>query len=157
MLRLQMIGRLGADAEVRDAAGKKVISFRVAHSEPFMDRQGVRQERTTWVSCSLWRQEGRTGVAQYLVRGAQVYLEGTPSVRTYENREGQTVAALELTVLNLELLGGKGERQDGPPSASTGPQNAYGAYDKPVTGPPPATTSQPYEDPSEGYEDDLPF
>lgn len=158
MLRLQLIGRLGADAEVRDAAGKKVISFNVAHSEQYTDRQGVRQERTTWVRCSLWRQEGRTGVAQYLTKGTQVYLEGSPSVRTYENKEGLTVASFELTVLGLELLGGRNDN----PSGGGGPQNAYGAYDSPK-GPPTnpqvsePKTSTPYEDPNEGYEDDLPF
>lgn len=152
MLKLTMIGRLGADAEVRDAAGRKVISFNLAHSEQYTDRSGVKQERTTWVRCSLWRDENRIGVAQYLRKGGQVYVEGSPSVRTYENKEGQTVASFELTVQNLELLGGKDERP------SSGPETAYGAYDKPkAPATPTAPAAMPYEDPNEGFADDLPF
>lgn len=106
MLKTQLIGHLGKDAEVRDAAGKKVISFAVAHTEKYTDRNGAKQEKTTWVNCSLWRQPDKTGIAQYLTKGTQVYVEGTPSVRTYENKEGQTLASLELTVQSIELLGG---------------------------------------------------
>lgn len=160
MLKLTMIGRLGNDAEVRDAAGKKVISFNLAHSESYTDKTGTKQDRTTWVRCSLWREEGRTRVADYLRKGGQVYVEGTPSVRTYENKDGQHVASLELTVLSLELLGGKNENEGGGgggnfSNASSGPQNAFGAYEQPK--PKTQAPTKPYEDPNEAVDDDLPF
>ena len=114
MLKLQLIGRLGNEAEIRDAAGKKVISFSVAHSESYTDRAGVKQERTTWVKCAIWKDENRTGVAQYLRKGTQVYVEGTPSLETYVNKGGETVATMKLTVLDIKLLGGDKPEQAAP-------------------------------------------
>lgn len=33
MIRLEIVGNLGADAEIKDYNGSKFVSFRVAHSE----------------------------------------------------------------------------------------------------------------------------
>lgn len=150
MIKLTMIGRLGGNAEVRDAAGRKVISFSVAHSESYTDRSGVRQEKTTWVKCSLWRDEGRTTIAEYLKKGTQVYVEGMPSVTSYQKQDGTTGVSLELNVISVELLGGK---QDAAPAVQD-PASAQGAY-----GPPVAKPSNPAmrDDPNEVFVDDLPF
>ena len=39
MIRLEIVGNLGADAEIKDYNGNKFVSFRVAHSEKWVDRQ----------------------------------------------------------------------------------------------------------------------
>ena len=110
MLKLQLIGNLGADAEIRQVGERSVISFNVAHSEKYTDRNtGQLVDKTVWVGCSYWRQPTQTGVAKYLTKGKKVFVEGEPSVRTYQNREGATVATLDLRVINLELLGGNTE------------------------------------------------
>ena len=38
MLKLVIIGNLGADAELRNANGAQFLSFRVAHSDRWTDR-----------------------------------------------------------------------------------------------------------------------
>ena len=38
MLKVEMIGNLGADAEIKDHQGRKFVSFRVAHTEKWTDR-----------------------------------------------------------------------------------------------------------------------
>jgi single-strand DNA-binding protein len=106
LLKMTMIGNLGKDAEIKDFGNRSVISFTVAHTEKVTDRTTNSQiEKTTWVSCSYWRESDKTSIAQYLKKGTQVYLEGNPSVRTYQNREGITVGSLELNVRELQLLG----------------------------------------------------
>ncbi|MCS6904818.1 MAG: single-stranded DNA-binding protein [Bacteroidia bacterium] len=107
MLRLQVIGYIGRDAEVRDGGGNKVISFSVAHTEKYKDRNGVLQEKTTWVRCSYWRPPDKIGVAEYLKKGTQVYVEGTPSVNSYINEENRVVASLECRVSSIQLLGSR--------------------------------------------------
>lgn len=104
MIKLQVIGHLGKDCIVKDINGKNVMSFTVAHSEKFKDQQGNQKERSTWVDCSYW--SDRTAVAPYLKKGTQVYVEGTPEVDTYQNKDGQYVATLRLRVLSVQLLGG---------------------------------------------------
>lgn len=101
MIKLQLIGHLGKDAIQREANGKSVLSFRVAHTERFRNQQGVQQEKTTWVSCALWE---RDNLAPYLLQGTQVYVEGFPTVDVFNNRAGETVGELQLRVLNIQLL-----------------------------------------------------
>lgn len=107
MIKLQVIGRLGADAEVKNINGAYVISFRMAHTERFRDSSGTFRENTIWIQCDMWRKsvEG-TNVAQYLTKGKLVYVEGRPSVRGYLNQAGIPSGALNLRVDRLELLGG---------------------------------------------------
>ena len=53
MLQVQVIGNLGADAEVKEFNGSKGVCFNVAHTERWTDEQGTKHENTTWVSCIL--------------------------------------------------------------------------------------------------------
>jgi single-strand DNA-binding protein len=105
MIKLQVIGNLGKDAQVNNVNGKSVINFNVAHTERFKDAQGNQKDRTTWVDCSYWTD--RTAVAPYLKKGTQVYVEGTPDVRTYTTADGRNGASLTLRIASVQLLGGK--------------------------------------------------
>ena len=105
MIKLQVIGRLGKDCVVNAVNGKNVINFTVAHSEKFKDSQGNNQERTTWVDCAYWTD--RTAVAPYLTKGQQVYVEGTPEVRTFTRNDGTNGATLTIRVREVQLLGGR--------------------------------------------------
>ena len=49
MIKLQVIGNLGKDCNVKEVNGKNVINFSVAHSERYKDSQGNQKERTTFV------------------------------------------------------------------------------------------------------------
>ena len=115
MIKLQVIGNLGADCIQKEVNGKNVINFNVAHSEKFKDSTGNVKERTTWVNCAYWTD--RTAVAQYLKKGKTVYVEGAPEAEAYTNKDGQPAATLRLRVFNLQLLGGA---SDGTSSESQG-------------------------------------
>lgn len=104
MIKLQIVGNLGADCIQKEVNGKSVINFNVAHTEKFKDSQGNLKERTTWVNCAYWTD--RTAVAQYLKKGKQVYVEGTPEAEAYTNKENQPAATLRMRVRDLQLLGG---------------------------------------------------
>ena len=104
MIKLQIVGNLGADCIVKEVNGKNVINFNVAHTEKFKDSQGNLKERTTWVNCAYWTD--RTALAQYLKKGKQVYAEGTPEAEAYTNKENQPAATLRMRVRDIQLLGG---------------------------------------------------
>lgn len=151
MLKLIAIGNLGRDAEVKEVGGKKVIEFSIAHTERYTDRSGVQQERTTWVRCSYWRDGDRVGVAEYLKKGKQVYVEGTPQVSSYTNKEGQPGASLDLRVLTIELVGGR-EAGAAPTIGQPGGQSSSQPYGRPA--PVASGAAEPsMMDPA----DDLPF
>lgn len=110
MIKLQVIGNLGKDCVTNNVNGKTVMNFTVAHTEKFRDAQGNQKDRTIWVDCAYW--SDRTGIAPYLRKGTQVYVEGNPDVRTYTKNDGAFGATLTLRVLSIQLLGGRAEGGD---------------------------------------------
>jgi len=111
MIKMQVIGRLGKDCTVNTVNGKNVINFSVAHSEKYKDNQGNMQEKTIWVECAYWTD--RTAISPYLMKGTQVFVEGSPDVRTYQKNDGTTAATLSLRVREVQLLGNKGDNNSG--------------------------------------------
>lgn len=153
MIKLQVIGNLGKDCVTNAVNGKNVINFNVAHTEKFKDAQGNQKDKTIWVDCAYWTE--RTGIAPYLRKGTQVYVEGTPEVRTYPKNDGTTGASLTLRVLSVQLLGQRSEGGEGGgynAGNNTGYNNG-GGYN--------AAPAQPASAPAAGggneSYDDLPF
>ena len=126
MIKLQVIGHLGRDCVVNDVNNKPVINFSVAHSEKYKDAQGVQHDKTTWVDCSYWSE--RTSVAPYLKQGTQVFVEGTPDVRTYQTRDGKQGTSLSLRVVSVQLLGGNKDNQNGQSQNRQQPSNNQPQY-----------------------------
>ncbi len=105
MIKLQVIGNLGKDCVSNNVNGKNVINFSVAHTERYKDATGTQKERTIWVECAYWTD--RMGVAPYLKKGTQVYVEGAPDVRSYTTNDGRSGVSLTLRVLSLQLIGSR--------------------------------------------------
>jgi single-strand DNA-binding protein len=109
MLKIQLIGNVGLDSEIRQVNGKKAITFNVAENQSFTNGKGEKISKTTWVSCTLWRDADQsTKLAEYLLKGTKVYVEGRPEFKTYTSN-GETVVSINLTVIHLELLDSKKE------------------------------------------------
>jgi len=143
MIKLQIIGNLGKDCVVNTVNGKNVINFTVAHTEKFRDSQGNNQEKTTWVDCAYW--SDRTGISPYLTKGKQVYVEGTPEVRSFTRNDGSAGASLSVRVREIQLLGGRGE--SGGAAPGMGASESYSSSKTSI--PNAADISEPI--------DDLPF
>lgn len=112
MLKLQVIGNLGADAEIKGNNGNEFLKFRVANTRKFVDSDGVMHEDTTWVNCAM-RVPSQKLLA-YLVKGQKIYVEGFPSFRTFKaTREGKTAyfVSVDLNVTQIELCGTSKERE----------------------------------------------
>ena len=137
MIKMTVIGNIGADAVQRETNGRKCTTFNVAVSTKFKNQDGSETERTTWISCA---RDGQSPIDQWLKKGRQVYVEGTPSVSMYTDNQGHPNCNLKLAVHRIELLGGKDE--------TTQPQAAGQA-------PAQAAPQQPQAE--GGTEDDLPF
>ena len=102
---------------------RNVMNFNVAHTERYKDAQGNQKEKTIWVDCAYW--SDRTAVAPYLKKGTQVYVEGTPDVRTYTKNDGTNGASLSLRVQSVQLLGTKTENSGGTSFGSPAPAGNF--------------------------------
>lgn len=110
MLKVEIIGNLGADAISRANDKGKYLTFDIAHTDYFRDANGERVERTDWVSCSY---NGGERVAEYLKKGAKVFARGRLSVRTYRSNSGEWRAGLQCFVDDLVLCGTKNTENNG--------------------------------------------
>ena len=79
MFKVEAIGNLGADAEVRESNGSKFISFRIAHSEKYTTNNGDQRERTQWIDVIISNAESK--VLPFLRQGVKVYVRGHASLR----------------------------------------------------------------------------
>ncbi len=151
MIKLQIVGNLGADCIQKEVNGKNVINFNVAHSEKYTDAQGNVVEKTTWVNCAYWTD--KVGVVPFLLKGKTVYAEGIPEADAYTNKEGAAAATLRMRVMNLQLLGGNTDT----PNAGQQQQQNYNKGNVSNAGatPPPVVRAQPAADMP--LDDDLPF
>lgn len=120
MIRLSVIGNLGKDCIINSVNGKNVINFSVAHSEKYKDSQGNAKEKTIWVDCAYWAE--RTGIAPYLRKGTQIFVEGIPDVRMYTKNDNSTGVSLSLRVANIQLLGNRGDNNNQVQTTSSSPQ-----------------------------------
>ena len=150
--RVQIIGNLGADPELRTTtSGARVANLSVATSRRWNDRQGQQQEKTEWHKVIFWEKLAEL-CENYLKRGDRVYVEGSIEYRQYEDKEGQTRYVTEIRGREIIMLGGRGENaQYDASSRSSGPSRG---------GPPPPAAKDSFDEFSSDSltpEDDLPF
>ncbi len=134
--KVQLIGRLGKDAETRHTpSGVAVTNFSVATSYRMKDGQsGEWKDNTDWHDIVLWKSEK---VAEYFTKGKQVYIEGRLRTRSWEDKNGQKRYRTEVVAdsFSLMLLGGRdgqgGEQSAEPPHDSGQPAAAVTDDDVP--------------------------
>ena len=103
--KAMIIGNLGRDPEMRyTPSGQAVTQFTVAVNRNYKDAQGERQEETEWFRVVAWGQQAEFA-AEYLRKGAKVFVEGRLQTRQWEGQDGQKRYTTELvanTIQNLE-------------------------------------------------------
>lgn len=106
MLKVEVIGNLGADAEKKIADGAEFVTFRVCHSIKKTNKaNGEIIEESTWVSCTLTGNGGN--LLPYLLKGQKVFVRGNASLKLYtSSKDGLMHAGINLRVGEIELCGG---------------------------------------------------
>ena len=108
MFKAEIIGNLGADAEIKEANGHKFVTFRVAHSETWKTEGGETKERTQWIDCTMSNAD--SGIVPYLKQGVKVFCRGHVSLRVYSSPKlRQMVAGVSVAVQEIELVGGSAD------------------------------------------------
>jgi single-strand DNA-binding protein len=88
--RVQLIGNLGGDPEIRNArSGDKIATFSVATTDSWTDtNSGEKREKTEWHRVVIFS-DGLAGVAEkYLKKGMKVFLEGALQTRKWTDNAG---------------------------------------------------------------------
>ena len=98
--RVQLIGNLGQDPEVRSTqAGKKIVTLSVATSESWRDAEsGERRERTEWHRVVIFNEGLAEIAAKYLAKGAKILVEGKLATNKWTDRDGNDRYNTEIQV-----------------------------------------------------------
>src|SRR5215831_8931787 len=103
--RVQLIGHLGADPEVKTTeSGKKWARISLATNETYQNSKGERVTDTQWHNLVMW---GKTAeiAGKYLSKGSDVGVEGKLINRSYTDKSGTKKYVTEVEVQELLLLG----------------------------------------------------
>ena len=114
--KVLLIGRLGADPEVKQMVnGKSVARLSLATSQSWKDKNsGEKKEKTEWHRVVVFNEGLVNVVQQYLKKGAQVYIEGQLTTRKWKDeKSGQDKYSTEVVIQgfnsSLTMLGGSNQ------------------------------------------------
>lgn len=101
MLKIEIIGHLGGDAELKQNDRGQFVVFSVYHSDRWVDKSsGQVVEEVTRCSCTI---NGNLGnLLQYMKQGFRVFVRGNASMRTYLGQDNQWHSGLNVQVTELE-------------------------------------------------------
>ena len=96
-----LVGNIGQDPQVRTMqSGQKVVSFSLATSERWRDRQsGEQKEQTEWHRVVIFNPALVEVAERMLQKGTKLYLEGSLRTRKWQNQQGVDTFTTEV-VLN---------------------------------------------------------
>jgi len=120
-----LIGNLGGDPELRHTVSNvPVVNFTVATNENWVNKEGVREERTEWHRVVAWRRLAEI-CHEYLRKGTQVYIEGKLQTRSWEDQNGQRRYMTEIVADEMVILGGRGVESPLPEETKIPPEGEY--------------------------------
>ena len=113
--RVQLLGNLGRDAELRyTQGGAAVATLNIATTEKWRDKNQQLQESTEWHRVILWGKQAET-LQQYLTKGKQIFVEGSLRTRQWDDKDGNKRYTTEIKADRITLLGGNGQNTSSEP------------------------------------------
>jgi single-strand DNA-binding protein len=97
--RAEIIGFLGADPQQKTVGTGKLVTFSIATTDAWTDRNSQeRRETTQWHSISVWNEAVGEIAMKYLKKGSQAYVEGKLETNKYTDSEGVERYATQVTI-----------------------------------------------------------
>lgn len=146
MIKVEIIGNLGADAQLQVYNGSKYVSFRIANTDSWTDKAtGEIKKSTQWVSCTLNGDGG--ALAQYLKKGTKVFVRGNAQFVVFSSAKShQMEVGVNLFVREIELCGGQKDNQQTAQQTAQPQQQTEQQQEQP----PQQAEQQPGHSPSNG-------
>jgi single-strand DNA-binding protein len=111
-----LVGNLGKDPEMRKLDGGVArVSFSLATSEYYKDKDGNKIEQTEWHNIVMWRVIAESA-ERILKKGYTIYLEGKIQSRKWQDKEGQQRNTTEIVAETFQLI----RKSEGSSQANTG-------------------------------------
>lgn len=154
--RVQVIGRLGRDVEIRyTQAGKAVASLAVAAGEKWKDQQGNLQEHTEWFNVSMFGRLAEVA-GEYLKKGSLVFIEGKQRTEKYQDKDGVDRYSVKLMADQMKMLDSRSDNQN--QQGNNNYQQGNNSYQQQgQQSQQPQGNTPPMGEPDFDFDDDIPF
>lgn len=110
--KVQIIGNLGKDPEIRHTGDNRAIAnLTVASTEKWKDKSGSQQEKTEWHRIVIFGALAEIA-EKYLTKGSSAYFEGKLQTRKWEDKDGNEKYTTEIVVDrggSMQMLGDKSQ------------------------------------------------
>lgn len=152
MVNVDVIGRLGADAEILNGKKGEFVKFRFA-TDDFKNSEKI----TTWFNV-IFSGERALKIAQYLKKGTALFIRGNETVGTYTDRNGNVQVSREIKAVDVDFinLGNSGQTQTETSTEGT-TEVSTGKLVPPTPTAAPKVTAKVEAAAEEDETDDLPF
>lgn len=102
--KVQLIGHVGQEPEVKTVNNKKVANLSLATNEVYYKDNGDKVEKTEWHRVTAW---GKTAeiIDKYVVKGKEIAVEGKLTHRSYDDKDGNKRYVTEVLINEVLLLG----------------------------------------------------
>src|SRR6516165_2916047 len=105
MLRVSLLGNLGADPEVRfNAKGAAIVAFRVAVNQVRTGPDGERQENTEWFRVRVAGRQSE--FAQRLTKGSRVLVIGRLDISHFQGKDGESRTGFDVWADDVQAMSG---------------------------------------------------
>jgi single-strand DNA-binding protein len=107
MLRVTLLGNLGADPEVRfTQKGTQMVSFNVAVNQVRFGRDGEREENTEWFRIKVTGRQ--TDYAQRLGKGSRVLVMGRLDITHFQGKNGEPRTGFDVWADEVQSMASPG-------------------------------------------------
>lgn len=102
--KVLIAGNVGGEPTIRETSGgSKTANFTLATTEYYTNREGDRQETTTWHNVTAF---GKTAefIEKYVGKGRNIFIEGRIRNRKYTTKDGDERSITEIVADNVQPL-----------------------------------------------------
>lgn len=101
--KVQLIGNVGQDPEVKNINGKTVANLTLATNEFYYNDKGEKVEQTEWHRVTAWGKSAEI-IEKYVNKGKEIAIEGKLTHRSYDDKDGIKRYVTEVVVNEVLLL-----------------------------------------------------
>ena len=103
--KAMLIGNVGREPRLKfTPGGIPVVTFRLATTESWKERNGSLREHTDWHTVVAWRSLAQT-IDKIIQKGDKVFVEGKIQTRVFDDKTGIRKTVVEILADNVILIG----------------------------------------------------
>jgi len=101
--KLHLIGRVTKDPELKTLdSGMSVVKFGLATNNVYTNKNGEKIEETDFHNITAWGKTAET-IAQYVIKGQELYVEGRIQYRSWDKQDGSKGYATDIICATFQF------------------------------------------------------